>query len=312
MTVAGEETDRPGAVHLPVLLREVIRHLELAPGQIVVDGTVGAGGHSRKILEAIGPSGRLIGLDRDEMMLEHARRQLADSRVDLVRASYSELSVVLEELHVDAVDRILVDLGLSSDQLADEERGFGIQTGGELDMRFDRTSGMPVADLLNTASPAALRAVFEEYGEEPFSSEIADEIVRRRQAAPFTRVSDLVEAVEAAIPARVRRHSEKHPATRVFQSLRIAVNRELEHLRTALDETFPRCLKPGGLLAVISFHSLEDRAVKTAFRNRHVWEPTTSKPIVARPNEQKINPRSRSAKLRVARRITPEVRRDNS
>ncbi len=310
MAVPGEETDRPGAVHLPVLLREVTSLLEITPGLIVVDGTVGAGGHSRKILEAIAPTGRLIGLDRDEMMLDHARRQLAGPHVELVQDSYSELASVLARLKLDAVDRILVDLGLSSDQLADTERGFGIQTGGELDMRFDRSSGMSAAELLNTASASELHAIFEEFGEEPFAAGIASEIVRRRHGAPLQRVSDLVDAVESAIPAQVRRQSEKHPATRVFQALRIAVNRELDHLQTALTETFPRCLKPGGLLAVISFHSLEDRAVKNAFRDRQIWEPTTSKPIVARPNEQKINPRSRSAKLRVARRITPELRRD--
>jgi 16S rRNA (cytosine1402-N4)-methyltransferase len=202
-----------------------------------------------------------------------------------------------------AVDRILVDLGLSSDQLADRNRGFGFQTEGDLDMRFDRSAGRTAGELLNELARDELKRVFEEYGEEPFAEAVAEEIVRRRGETKIETVTDLVAAVEAAIPRKIRTRSKKHPATRVFQALRIAVNEELEHLQRSLAETFPRCLKPGGLLAVITFHSLEDRIVKHAFQDQSTWESRPPKPVLPRPNEQKINPRSRSAKLRTARRV---------
>ena len=303
MCSSADDSDRPGAVHQPVLLRETISSLQLASGLTVVDGTVGAGGHSRKILEAVGPNGRLIGLDRDDAMLVHAARQVAGENVDLVHSSYADLATVLADLGLTDVDRILVDLGLSSDQLADRERGFGFQTAGQLDMRFDRSAGRTASDVLNESTREELKQIFEEYGDEPFAGAIADEIVRRRSESKYETVTELVETVEAAIGQKIRSKSKKHPATRAFQALRIAVNEELEHLRRSLAETFPRCLKRDGLAVVITFHSLEDRIVKQAFQDKATWANLTPKPIGPRPNEQKINPRSRSAKLRAARRI---------
>lgn len=302
MSVPNDDPARRRAVHQPVLLRETIAQLQLEPGLTVVDGTVGAGGHSRKILEQLGANGHLIGLDRDEMMLELATQNLTHGRATLVQSSYADLDRVLEGGHMTQVDRILIDLGLSSDQLAHESRGFGFQTSGNLDMRFDRAHGQPAYELLNERSATELAEIFERYGEERFAASIAEEIVRRRKTHPFRTVSDLTEAVAAAVPVREQKSSHKHPATRVFQALRIAVNDELTHLDRALSETFPRCLKAGGLLVVITFHSLEDRMVKTAFQDDQTWEILTPKPIVARPNEQKLNPRSRSAKIRTARR----------
>jgi 16S rRNA (cytosine1402-N4)-methyltransferase len=302
MSARPDDPNRRRAVHQPVLLRETLAELDLEPGLTVVDGTVGAGGHSRKILEQIGPAGRLLGLDRDEMMLELAAQHLDDERATLVQSSYADLDRVLAERKLSGVDRILIDLGLSSDQLAHESRGFGFQTSGELDMRFDRSRGQPASELLNGRSAAELAEIFERLGEERYAASIAEQIVRRRSTHPFKTVNDLTEAVAAAIPRREQQASRKHPATRVFQALRIAVNDELLHLERALSDTFPRCLNEGGRLAAITFHSLEDRMVKTAFQDDQTWEILTPKPIVARPNEQKLNPRSRSAKLRAARR----------
>jgi 16S rRNA (cytosine1402-N4)-methyltransferase len=300
MTGAAGDNNTPAAVHLPVMLRETLTALRLSPGLTVVDGTVGAGGHSRKILEAIGPTGRLIGLDRDDMMLAHAARNVCGDNVSLVKSSYAELNQVLPTLGLTTVDRILVDLGLSSDQLADRGRGFGFQAGGDLDMRFDTSANRSAAEFLANESRETLQNVFEEFGEEPFAREIASEIVARRNHAPLVTAADLVEAVEAAIPASVRQQSQKHPATRVFQAIRITVNEEFAHLQRAIDDTFPNCLSPGGILVVITFHSLEDRIVKQAFQNKSRWKNLTPNPILPRPNEQKINPRSRSAKIRAA------------
>ena len=307
MSVSNDEPSRPRAVHQPVMLRETISQLQLESGLTVVDGTVGAGGHSRKILEQLGANGHLIGLDRDEMMLELANAQLAKDRATLVQSSYANLDRVLEQRKISGVDRILVDLGLSSDQLAHESRGFGFQTSGELDMRFDRSQGQPACEFLNERSTAELSDIFSRYGEERFSDSIAAEIVRHRKSHPFKTVEHLTQTVTAAIPQREQKSSKKHPATRVFQALRIAVNDELTHLDRALSDTFPRCLNEGGLLVVITFHSLEDRMVKTAFQDDQTWEILTPKPIVARPNEQKLNPRSRSAKIRTARRKTKNL-----
>jgi 16S rRNA (cytosine1402-N4)-methyltransferase len=243
----------------------------------------------------------LIGLDRDPMMLALARGNLASSNCHLHHASYSELATVLQREGIDHVDRILLDLGLSSDQLDDRSRGFGFQTAGPLDLRFDTSQGEPASSLLARLDAEALAKIFRDYGEERFSDAIARELVRR--SGTIETATDLVEAVRAAIPAQFLRSARKHPATRVFQALRIAVNDELVHLETALKQTFPQTLVPGGRLVVISFHSLEDRLVKQAFRGKEQWQNLTPKPVTASPNEQRINPRSRTAKLRAARRL---------
>jgi 16S rRNA (cytosine1402-N4)-methyltransferase len=286
------------AVHIPVLLKETLAALELRPGMVVVDGTVGAAGHSRKILEAIRPGGTLIGLDRDSMMLRLAAENLGDgSDVVLKQASYAELDAILDELALPAVDRVLVDLGLSSDQLADRERGFGFKAGGPLDLRFDVRQGQPASELLRTADVQRLTDIFRDYGEESNAHRIAQAIVQQRGQRPVERAEQLAELVERSSPGR---RGDTHPATRVFQALRIAVNEELEQLKRLLSDVGPRRIQSGGRLVVISFHSLEDRYVKDAFRETERWEPLTKKPVTATPTEERLNPRSRSAKLRAA------------
>lgn len=295
---------RNAAVHIPVLLREVLRALELQPGLVVVDGTVGAGGHSRFIAGQIGDSGRLIGLDRDPMMLQLAAAVLPVSdRIILKHASYVELPAVLQELGLTGVDRVLLDLGLSSDQLADETRGFGFGADGPLDLRFDTSRGQPAAELLATATVDELETWLREFGEDPESRRIARYLVGRATSNPIRTGADLAEGVAECLGIKRRDPGEKHPATRVFQALRIAVNHELEHVKRGIEESVFGALKPGGLAAIISFHSLEDRIVKQEFRRTDRWESMTAKPIVATHQEQRVNPRSRSAKLRVARKI---------
>ncbi len=295
-----------GAVHQPVLLREVINALELEPGLIVVDGTVGAGGHSRKILDRIGETGTLIGLDRDPMMLKFAEARLNQTNCYLRRARYTELPQILKDWDMGKVDRILLDLGLSSDQLADASRGFGFEAEGPLDLRFDPTGGQPAWEWIAKQTEEELIRVLENLGEEKFSKAIARELVLRRKTHPVKSAADLVEAVKAAVPESAQRSARKHPATRVFQALRIAVNRELEQVETALNQTLFEALKPGGRAVVITFHSLEDRIVKDAFRDQSRWQNLTPHPLLASPTEQRINPRSRTAKLRAARKLPPQ------
>jgi len=280
------------------MVREVLRWLDLRAGLVVVGGTVGAGGHAAAVLPRIRPGGRLIGLDRDPMMLAHAARATAGSDVDLVHSSYAGLREVLDRLEVGKVDRILLDLGLSSDQLADDDRGFSFRSDGPLDLRFDTSRGKSAAELIASAGAEELNRIFREHGEEPHARRIAERVVATRSDRPVRTGMDLAELVEAAVPSSGRR--DVHPATRVFQALRIAVNGELGELRRMLDETLSACLAPGGRAVVISFHSLEDRMVKEAFRDRSRWNDLTPKPIPATPSEQRINPRSRTAKIRAA------------
>ncbi len=299
--------DDPGAsVHRPVLVREVLQLLDLSPGLVVVDGTVGGGGHSKLILEQLGPDGKLIGLDRDPVMLARASRVLADSRATLRHASYAELPPILDSLGINRVDRVSLDLGLSSDQLADSSRGFGIQSGlpsgGALDMRFDPSEGPTASDLLSTLGEPELADLLERFGEERASRAIARAIVARRSQLAQWTVADLVAAVAQALPRGPKRRHEIHPATRVFQALRIAVNHELEHLQRFLSGALPDRVEPGGRAVILSFHSLEDRFVKEAFRDQALWQNLTPKPVTARSAEQRMNPRSRTAKLRAAMR----------
>ncbi len=305
------ESARPA--HVPVLLKEVLHFLQLEPGLTVVDGTIGAAGHSREIARRIAPSGMLIGLDRDALMLDIAARQLSGPSSRLVQASYAELPQVLARLAVPAVDRILLDLGLSSDQLADEARGFSFSSEGPLDLRFDPTQGEPASELVSRLGEQELAGIFERFGEEPQSRRIARNLVAFRARRPIRTARDLAEAVAGAAaggktssrgrhPARA-----KHPATRVFQALRIAVNHELEQLETALHGGLHQSLKPGGIVVVISFHSLEDRLVKQAFRESKTWQTLSPKPITASPAEQRFNPRSRSARLRAAKKLPAPI-----
>lgn len=303
-------TDRPPAgepVHVPVLLRETLRALQLQPGLTVVDGTVGAGGHSREILKHIGPQGRLIGLDRDPMMLAFAASRLSEPNVRLVHASHADLADVLRNEQLAAVDRVLLDLGLSSDQLADDTRGFSFHAEGPLDLRFDTTQGEPAWQLLSRLERDELERLLAEHGEEDDAKRIAAALVHARKREPIRTAAQLSELV-AGIKGQPGRHAgrhkggAKHPATQVFQALRIAVNRELEEVERMMTQVLPGCLKPDGIAVVISFHSLEDRIVKTAFRDERLWTSLTPRPVTPSPAEERLNPRCRTAKLRAARR----------
>lgn len=308
------EDDRQFSGHVPVLYEEVLRLLQPEPGRQYVDGTVGAGGHARGILVAVAPDGRLLGLDRDPEAIAFARERLAEfgNRVTLIPASYTEMEKVAAEHGFQAVDGILLDLGLSSRQLDSPERGFSFLKEGPLDMRFDRRTGESAADLINNLDADTLADIFWRYGEERRSRQLARLIVDHR---PLETTQELA----ALIAEHSGRRRGKHPATQVFQALRIAVNDELATVEAGL-EAAVRLLQPGGRLAVISFHSLEDRLVKQFFREKSltcvcppdqpvctcdtepVLELVTRKAVKASEEEVRTNPRSRSARLRVAQR----------
>jgi 16S rRNA (cytosine1402-N4)-methyltransferase len=292
------EPATPNPVHRPVLLREVVAWLSPREGAVLVDGTVGAGGHASALAAGLGPGGRLIGLDRDPEMLALAERATRGLPVTLVRAPYSDLGEVLEELGIGAVDGILLDLGLSSDQLAWAYRGFSFADDGPLDMRFDPEAETTAAEVVNTWSEEALARLFFDYGEERHSRRVARRIVEARRIEPIATTGRLAEIVRKSIPGK---WGPIDPATRVFQALRIAVNDELGHLDDALAQ-LADWLRPGGRAAIISFHSLEDRRVKLAFRDDPRLTVLTRKPLVATAEETAVNPRARSAKLRVAER----------
>lgn len=290
-------TPRP---HQPVMVTEVLEALALQPDGIYVDGTVGGGGHAVEIVARL-ETGRLIGLDCDPSALEVARARLEQfgERVTLVHANFAQLDRVLDELGIAHVNGILLDLGVSLTQLDTPERGLSFRLEGPLDMRLDPTQALTAADLVNTLDERELTKIFRDYGEERWAARIAKNIVRERRRHPLETTTDLVRIIERSIPAAVRRKSRIHPATRIFQALRIAVNNELENLQRALTVGVER-LAPGGRFAVISFHSLEDRIVKRFFRERlkagqaeQIWGPI-------RPSLEECaqNPRARSAKLR--------------
>lgn len=293
---------RPG--HAPVLLREVLAILRPIPDGLYLDLTVGTGGHAEGILEASGPTGRLVGLDRDREVLPLARERLArfGSRVRLLHADYRDLRAVAAAEGLEAWDGALLDLGVSSVQLDDPARGFAFSHPGPLDMRMDRAGGgATAADLLRDLPEAELSRILREYGEERWARRIARRIVAARAVTPLTRTDALAEVVAGAIPRRAwpRRI---HPATRTFQALRIAVNRELEGLAEALAAAI-HGLRPEGRLVVIAFHSLEDRIVKQVLRGSPEVTILTKKPVTPGPEEVAANPRARSAKLRAARRV---------
>jgi 16S rRNA (cytosine1402-N4)-methyltransferase len=288
-------------IHQPVLGKEVLEWLAPGPGSILVDGTVGGGGHSASLAGQISPGGTVIGLDRDPAMLALARQNLVGLPVNFVLASYAELRQVLEHLGVGRVNGVLLDLGLSSDQLAWSDRGFSFAFDGPLDMRFDPNASMPTAEkLVNECSPDELAQIFLEFGEERFSKRIAHAIVGARQHERISTTRQLADLIQRCVPGPNRSESI-HPATRVFQALRIVVNNELAQLDIALND-IPDCLADGGRLAIISFHSLEDRRVKRAFKTDSRLKVLTKKPLTASARELAVNPRSRSAKLRVAER----------
>jgi 16S rRNA (cytosine1402-N4)-methyltransferase len=309
--------------HLPVLAEEVVTMLAPAPGSLQIDATVGGGGHTERILEASDPDGRLLGLDADGAAIARVRARLEPrfgDRLRLRQANFRELAEVAPAEGFGAVDGCLFDLGLSSFQLVDAARGFGFRTGGPLDMRFDTARGVPAAELLATLDAIELTALFRRYGEEPFAGRIARAIVEARHVSPVRTAEELAGLVERVAPARAPGRRRVHPATRVFQALRIAVNEELEALEAGLAAALD-LLRPGGRLVVLSYHSLEDRIVKHFFqaeRRGCVCPPevpvcvcgraprlrlVTSKGLVPGEAELIANPRARSARLRAAERI---------
>ena len=310
-------------IHKPVLLREVVELLGIRPGMKILDATVGLGGHSRGMLEAAGGEGQVLGLDRDREALSEAGRRLAPygDRVRLVRTRSSRFPAVLAEAGWEKVDAALLDAGMSSLQLDDPERGFGFLHDGPLDMRMGAEDGGETAEgLVNLASYARLCEIIREYGEDPQAGRIARAIVSAREKEAITTTARLAEVVWQAYPAKWRATARQHPATRTFQALRMAVNEELAELEAFL-KAIPDHLAPGGRVAVISFHSLEDRLVKRAFRaeatdcicpreqvvcvcgHRARLRILTKKPVMAGEEEVRDNSRARSAKLRVAERL---------
>jgi 16S rRNA (cytosine1402-N4)-methyltransferase len=309
------------AGHMPVMLEEVIMALSPHPGSFQIDATVGGGGHAARILEAASPDGRLLGIDADPRAIERTRARLAGyaDRVTLRQANFEDLAHIAAEEGFERVDGILMDLGLSSPQLDADERGFSFRSSDRLDMRFDPSRGMPASEVLATYDEAALADIFRRYGEEPHARRIARAIVARREREPIEQPVQLAQLIESVVPAAARRR-RIHPATRVFQALRIHVNRELEVLPEALEQSLD-LLGPGGRLCVISYHSLEDRIVKRFIaRERRGClcppelpacacghEPRLAslgrQPQLPAADEVATNPRARSAKLRAARRI---------
>ena len=292
-------------IHLPVLPDEVVFLLRPRTRGWVVDGTVGMGGHAELLLERGGAGVRLLGIDRDLEALAEARRRLSrfGERVVLKHASFRYLDSVVREAGVEAAQSVLLDLGVSSRQLATPERGFSFSAEAPLDMRFDRSGGETAAQLLARLPEAELARIVFEYGGEPRARRIAREIVARRKRTPLRTTSDLVAAVKAAVPRRAWPQG-RHVATRTFQALRMAVNEEVE----ALTEALPRAaglLAPGGRLGVISFHSGEDRIVKRAFLSlaRGPYAMLEPSPLTPCHEERRMNPRCRSAKLRVLERV---------
>jgi 16S rRNA (cytosine1402-N4)-methyltransferase len=291
--------------HFPVLVEEVLEFLQPHPDGIYVDGTVGGAGHALKILERSSPTGRLIGIDRDREAIEEARKRLKpyEGRTTIIHGNFSDLREILRGLHIGKVNGILLDLGVSYRQLVDGKRGFSFQSEGPLDMRMDRTGGEPASKLIKMLPQRELEGILRRYGEVRWARRIAKAIVRHRQKTPIVTTTQLRDIISSAVLKPPRRI---HPATKAFQAIRIAVNDELNNLGMVIRDGIP-LIKGRGRLCIISFHSLEDRIVKEAFRqyerSPELITIITRKPIS--PSEREIveNPRARSAKLRVAERV---------
>jgi 16S rRNA (cytosine1402-N4)-methyltransferase len=295
------------ADHVPVLAEEVRELLAVQPGETIVDATFGAGGHSRLLAADLQGSGKLVAIDRDPSVRAYFDRVKASTRGVQTRFLRGDYAVVLSQLAGNGVraDAVLLDLGLSSMQVDRPERGFSYATDAPLDMRMDPSEEISAADVIATWDERELETIFRKYGEERYARQIARAIVRRRAESPIERTGQLVDVVRASIPAPAR-FGEGHPAKRVFQALRIEVNHELESLEVGLPAAF-EMLRPGGRLAVISFHSLEDRIVKHVFRALAAGEAAlrvlTRKPVTPGDAEVARNPRARSAKLRAIERL---------
>ena len=282
--------------HIPVLAKEVLEGLALRPGARVLDGTVGLGGHAGLMLEATSPDGTLVGFDRDARNLAIARENLSSfgTRVELINDSFGNLA----GLSLGQFDAELFDLGFSSVHVDDASRGFSFQHDGPLDMRYDTRQELTAEEVVNSWSRDELATVFRRYGEEPMAPQAAKAIFDARRNERITTTAQLAEIISAVIPRR----GKMHPATLVFQALRIVVNDELGEVERGLVAAI-EALKPGGRIAVITFHSLDDRLVKNLFRESEFVENITKKPLTATREEAKANPRSRSAKLRIAQKI---------
>lgn len=307
--------------HVPVMVKEVIDYLNCSPGKTYVDGTLGGGGHAQAILEAIGPDGYLIGIDRDPDAITYSGKSLHRFKpnVQIFHDDFTHLPQILSQLHISGVDGILLDLGLSLYQLEGSGRGFSFMRDEPLDMRMNPEQGYTASELVNRRSGKELVYIIAQYGEEPWAARIAKRIVNGRRQQPIRSSLQLAEIVKKAVPARHRR-GRIHPATRTFQALRIAVNRELEALEEFLDEAV-NFLNPGGRLCILSFHSLEDRIVKERFKalargctcppqfprcvcaRRPQVSILTKRPVRPGQPEVQENPMARSARLRAAERL---------
>ncbi len=301
LTIARMAVSR--TIHVPVLLEEVLQGLAPRAGDVIVDGTLGGAGHAKALAEHVAPDGLVVAIDRDPAALDRAEEVLAGLPVRMAQANFCDLPEVLAQLHIDAVDGVLLDLGLSSDQLADATRGFSFSADGELDLRFDPQEGEPAWRLIERLSAEHIAELLYCYGEERHSRKIARAIVAQRRLRPMRTSRELAELVRRCVPPERGRTID--PATKTFQALRIAVNEELKSLEIAL-RRIPQHLRQGGRAAIISFHSLEDRRVKEAFRDDQRWRAIAKKPIVASIDEVERNPRARSAKLRIAERTEAE------
>lgn len=311
------ETEKNIFAHTSVLLEEVLEGLKIRPDGIYVDGTLGGGGHSYEIVNRLNESGKLVGIDQDEAAIRAAGERLAPfgDRVTVVRSNYSQTREVLRDLGISGVDGILLDLGVSSYQLDTPERGFSYKYDTELDMRMDTRQVLSAREIVNNYTESELYRIIRDYGEDKFAKNIAKHIVRARQEKPIERTGELNEIIRAAIPAKMRQNGG-HPSKRTFQAIRIACNRELEVLQTALDQMIDE-LNPGGRFCIITFHSLEDRMVKAAFRQYEnpcicpsefpvcvcgkvsKGKVITRKPVLPGEEELAVNKRSKSAKLRI-------------
>ena len=315
-----EEMSAQTPRHVPVLLRECMENLRIRPDGIYLDGTLGMGGHSFEIASRL-ETGRLIGIDRDETAIERAGRRLAPfgDRVSLVHGNFADAASILDSLGIEAVDGMLFDLGVSSPQLDERERGFSYMADAPLDMRMDTGAGLSAYELVNNWDEGRLNRILWDYGEERYARRITAAILRAREQRPIETTLELAELIRSAMPAAALREKQ-HPAKRSFQAIRIAVNDELGAV-SAMLETAPDRLRVGGRLCVISFHSLEDRIVKSAIQAREngctcpreapvctcgfvrTLRSVSRKPILPSPEEIAENPRARSAKLRVAERV---------
>jgi len=290
--------------HVPVLNNEIIHLLQLKAGEKVVDCTLGDGGHAEAILQEIKSTGKLLGIDTDPEAILRAKQYLYefDNQITFVRDNFKNLKIIVEKENFNPVDAILLDLGWSSQQFEGRNRGFSfLKTDEPLDMRYDINQGIVASDILNYRNKEELNKIFKQYGEEKLSKKIASKIIEKRKIKEFETVGELVEII-LQVYGNQAKISKIHPATRVFQALRIAVNDELEKLAKVLPQAI-EILKPEGHLAIISFHSLEDRIVKHFFKKNQNIKIITKKPIIATKEELEINPRARSAKLRVIEKL---------